>query len=292
MLSDSTHRYGDALLYYLRAHKFAKAKKVVDVLITSCLIHSTAYPPQDKLDERLREFIESPKETLNSLAVIDFEAAQRLSAWLSGYATLRKFYDLRDATDEKASNAFKRKRSAATALLAVITSANDPIKGGLFDSSTEVVVPLDTLLVLLGEALPSLRESPPLFSTSQLFTLLRAVEDLQTVGPRIFAFNETLFTTTLENAWGADVPSPRAMLKKETSGMTGSSQFSLVGSSLLNSQEAMAESGESEVLVGNPNLRRGWDWRKGLKRTSKAEEVLRIVRLVVAERVADAWSEV
>ena len=292
MLSDSTHKYGEALLYYLRAHKFAKAKKVIDVLITSSLIQSTTYPPADKLDSRMRQFIESPKETLNSLASIDLEAAQRLAAWLSGYATLRRYYELRDAEDAGGANTLRRKRSAASALLAVITSANDPIRGGLFDPSTEVVVSVDTLLVLLGESLPLLRETPSAFTQPQLFILLKAVEDLQTVGPRVFAQTETLFATAIENAFGADVPSPRAMLRKEASGLTASSQFSLVGSSLLSSQEvALAESGESGVLVGGGEGRRGWDWRKGLKRTSKAEDVLLILRLQLAERVADAWTE-
>lgn len=292
ILSDSTHNYGDALLYYLRAHKFAKAKKVIDVLITSSLIQSTAYPPLSKLDKRMKQFIDSPKETLNSLASIDLEAAQLLAAWLSGYATLRKFYELRDEEDAGGANALRRKRSAATALLAVITSANDPIRGGLFDPSSEVVVPVDTLLVLLGESLPLLRESLSAFKPAQLFTLLKAVEDLQTVGPRIYAQCETLFTAALDNAFGSDVPSPRAMLRKETSGMTASSQFSLVGSSLLNSQETeLAESGDSGVLVSSANIKRGWDWRKGLKRTSKGDDVLQIVRLQLAEKVADSWSD-
>jgi hypothetical protein len=295
MLSDSTHRYGEALLYYLRAHKFAKAKKVIDVLITSSLVQSSAYPPTDKVDNRMRQFIERPRETLNSLASIDLEAAQRLGAWLSGYATLRRFYELRDAEDTDEKHSLKRKRNAASALLAVIESANDPIRGGLFDPSTEVVVPLDTLLVLLGEALPLLRGSPPTFTQPQLFTLLKAIEDLQTVGPRILAQCETLLSTAIENAFGADIPSPRAMLRKDASNLTtASSQFSLVGSSLLSSQEvqAMGESGESGVLVSAGEVgRRGWDWRKGLKRTSKAEEVLTVLRITMAERVADAWTE-
>jgi hypothetical protein len=245
----------------------------------------------------MREFIDSPKEALNSLASMDLEAAQRLSAWLSGYATLRKFYEIRDDNDdddEHRDTNLRRKMKAATALLAVIGSASDPIRGGLFDADAEVVVPVETLLVLLGECLPLLRDSPSPFTQQQLFILLAAVEDLQTIGPRIFAQCESLFSTCVQNAFGADVPSPRALLRKETSGMTGSSQFSLVGSSLLNSKEqlnGLEESGESGLLVSNPNLRRGWDWRKGLKRTSKAEDVLMILRLTLAERVADAWTE-
>jgi hypothetical protein len=290
-LSDSTHNYGDALLYYLRSHKFAKAKKVIDVLTISSLVQSTAYPPKDKLDHRMKAFINSPTETLNNLASNDLEAAERLASWLSGYATLRKFYDLRDENDEEDSKNLARKRSAATALLAVITSAVDPIKGGLFDPSTEIVVLVDSLLVLLGETLPLLRSSSA-FSLPQLFALMQVVEDLQTIGPRIYAQCEALFQTSLENAYGTDVPSPRALLRKETSGMTASSQFSLVGSSLLNSQDnGMVTSGDSGVLISNGNLQRGWDWRKELSKTSKGEDVLKIMRLQLAEKVADAYAE-
>lgn len=293
LLSDSTHNYGDALLYYLRAHKFTKAKKVIDVLITSSLVQSTAYPPKSQLDNRMQIFIQSPKEALNNLASIDLDAAQRLASWLSGYATLRNFYGLRDRNDLEDMDDVVRKRAAAAALLAAITSADDPIRGGLLDPSTEVVVPVDSLLVLLGESLPLLRGSTSAFTLPQLFTLLKAVEDLQAIGPRIYAQCESLFQMALENAYGSDVPSPRAMLRKETSGMTTSSQFSLVGSSLLNSQEnGMVASGdESAVLINSGDIKRGWDWRKGLKRTFKGEDVLKIVRLQIANRVADAYAE-
>jgi hypothetical protein len=53
----------------------------------------------------------------------------------------------------------------------------------------------------------------------------------------------------------------------------------------------MEGSGDSGVLVTAEDVRREWDWRKGLKRTSKAEDVLKIVRLQLAERVADAWTD-
>lgn len=240
----------------------------------------------------MKEFINAPKETLNSLAATDLEAAEKLGQWLSGYATLRKFYDLRDKAE---SGEGRRKASAATALLAVIESANDPIRGGLFDPSTEIVVPVDTLLVLLGEALPLLRDaSPPAFTQTQLFALLKAIEDLETIGPRVQDACETLFHTSLENFFGSDIPSPRAMLRREPSNMTGSSAFSLVGSSLLNSMDVdkhMDGSGESWGMVSSGDIKRGWDWRKGLQRLSKGEDVLAVLRLAISERIAEAWME-
>ncbi|TLD38448.1 hypothetical protein E2P81_ATG00991 [Venturia nashicola] len=295
-LSDSTHRYGDALLYYSRAHKFIKAKKVIDVLIASCLVQSMAYPPRSELDERMRNFISSPKQTFTSLAAIDLDAAQHLSTWLSGYATVRKFYELRDAEVHSRSNetssqrVLSRKKDAAEALLISVASANHPIRGGLFDPSTEVVIPVDSLLVLLGEALPLLNEkSPPVLSIPQIFTLLKAVEDLQTIGPRIYAQCEAMYQSALDHVHGSDVPSPRALLRKETSGMTASSHFSMVGSSMLNSIESGHLSEGSGVLIGR-ETQRGWDWRRGLKRNTKGSDVLRVLRLRLSEAVGDGWA--
>lgn len=96
-----------------------------------------------------------------------------MAAQLSGYATLRRFYDLRDAdTVKDAAEAdvqddveaaarkpgmlrpLARKREAARALMAVIESAADSIHGGLYDPENESVVQVDALMALLCEALP------------------------------------------------------------------------------------------------------------------------------------------
>ena len=90
---------------------------------------------------------------------MDPKAAEMLHTHLTGYATLRKFYDLRDEevnseTDQHPrARAKARKTAAATALLAVINSAADNIQGGLFDENRGSVVQVDGLLSLLGEAL-------------------------------------------------------------------------------------------------------------------------------------------
>lgn len=90
---------------------------------------------------------------------MDPKAAELLHTYLTGYATLRRFYDLRDedinlAVDQKTTARAKaRKIAAATALLAVINSAADNIHGGLFDENRGSVLQVDGLLSLLGEAL-------------------------------------------------------------------------------------------------------------------------------------------
>ena len=90
---------------------------------------------------------------------MDPKAAEMLHTYLTGYATLRKFYDQRDEEinleegQKPRTRPNARKAAAATALLAVINSAADNIQGGLFDENRGSVVQVDGLLALLGEAL-------------------------------------------------------------------------------------------------------------------------------------------
>lgn len=158
-LRANTQNYGDTLLYYARAHDAQKIQEVLRVLVAHCLVKSVAYPPRDELDDALNSLITSPKQTLTKLASLDSDAASLLSNHLSGYATIRKFYDLRDEevllrNGEKATHRpMARKRAAANALMVIIASAASSIRGGLYDPEIETVVQVDVLLPLLGEAL-------------------------------------------------------------------------------------------------------------------------------------------
>lgn len=86
---------------------------------------------------------------------------------MSGYATMRRFYNLRDEQNTSSSGGGDygiakrtrrqvRKQEAASALIALIKSASDSIRGGLFDPDVDAVLQVDGLLALLGEALPFL----------------------------------------------------------------------------------------------------------------------------------------
>ena len=265
------------------------------------LIQSLAYPPTDALDERLHAFVTSPKASLAQLAAVDADAARTLSIHLSGYATLRAFYAARDAPAPSPSAAAtaQRKRAAAPALLAAIASAAAPIAGGLFDATAAAVLPLDGLLLLLGEALALVGgaagpgHSARVLAPAQLLALLRAAEDLQAVSPRVRAACADLFRAAAANARGGDPPSPRALLRKrESGGLAGSEAFSVVGSAVLGSQVSGRSDGMSEgsgVLVAG-NVRRGWDWRAGLSQSAEAEDVLRILRYAIACELGTAWS--
>lgn len=147
------------MIYYARAHNGRKVKNVLDLLISYSLVGSLAYPPSSDLDNSLKSLVFSPKHSLTQIAELDSEAAELLQTYLSGYATLRQFYDLRDEEKQlkegqkPSLRPLARKKAAAAALLAVINSAADNIYGGLYDENRGAVVPVDGLLALLGEAL-------------------------------------------------------------------------------------------------------------------------------------------
>lgn len=320
-LTKNTNLYGSALLYYARAHNATKLREVLDLLISHCLVTSSAYPTLADLDPRLRSFITTPKQALAQLARTDIEAAELLSIYLSGYATLRRFYDLRDEEvglkegQKPKHRPLARKREAATALVAVIESAEDSIRGGLYDPDIDVVVQVDGLLALLGEALVFLNQSQRTFTLLQAFTVLKAVEDLEAVGSRIFEQCEAVLRSALANYHDGSLPpslsptkqqEPRSLQRSGTSGsgMTGS-QFSLLdASSGFGSQEigvSPASSGSELLVRARPASRgklkegavsaKGWDWRVGFKRDSKGKDVLSVLRLALAKEVADGWME-
>ena len=89
-----------------------------------------------------------------------------LHTHLAGYATLRKFYDMRDSEidlgegQKPSLRPIARKKAAAAALLAVINSAADSIHGGLYDENRGSIVQVDGLLALLGEAMVFVNRKP------------------------------------------------------------------------------------------------------------------------------------
>lgn len=296
-------------------------------------MQSVAYPAASDLDDDLALLVTSPKEVLTALSAIDADAAEMLKLYLSGYATLRRFYDLRDAETNLAPGhkptlrPLARKREATTALVTVINSAADSIHGGLYDPDRHVVVQVDGLLALLAESLPLLNHQPQrLLTLPQTYALLKAVEDLQSVSRRVYDQCEECFRSTLANARGERVlvpEAPRALLRKSLSGLTASSGFSMfemAGSEVwapaqqqgmdvdvdvdVDMQGREGEKGgrsrsmgSSGVLVdkgkgereAEAEVKRGWDWRVGLKADVKGEDVLAILRLGLAREVARGW---
>ena len=190
-LAASSQDFGSALVYYARAHASQKLRSTVDLLISFCLVQSAAFPPQAIIDSQLDALLNDQHATLHQVARQDVAAAQLLASQLSGYATLRRFYDLRDADaakdateadvedDEIAASRkpgmlrpLARKREAARALMAVIESAADSIRGGLYDPDTQSVVQVDALMALLCEALPLMNRKRFFFPSITTYLLI------------------------------------------------------------------------------------------------------------------------
>ena len=157
----------------------------------------------------------------------------------------------------------------------------------------------------------NLPEPKGILSISQLFTILSAVEDLETVTPRVYAQCEECFRSTLieyhqssRTGFGSNAfqtgnssyvlpRSPRALLAKSVSSLTAESSFSLIGSDLIESARgpgrAAVESGGPASTTSSSGLhdhdegwKRGWDWRAGLAEDVKGSDVLRLLRLGLA----------
>jgi hypothetical protein len=266
------------------------------VLVAHCLIKSIAYPPFSELDEALESLITSPKQTLTKLASVDSEAASLLSNHLSGYATIRKFYDLRDeevllkAGEKPAHRPMARKRAAANALSVIIASAASSIRGGLYDPEIETVVQVDVLLPLLGEALVFVNQPKRTLTLRHLYDLLAAVEDLDTAPSMIRSQCEEVLSTTLSAAHDPS-GAQHGLLQKSTSNLTtASSQFSLIEFGSTDGQSAE----NSAVLVkggGINECQRGWDWRRGFNKGASGQDVIRVLRLGVAREIARAFAE-
>ncbi|KAJ5251040.1 hypothetical protein N7489_001450 [Penicillium chrysogenum] len=304
MLTSKSENFGLALVCYARAQSRRKVKSVVDLLISYSLVQSRAYPATADLDEQLRSLMKEPKACLSSIAQVDEEAARILQFYLSGYATLRRFYEIRDEEFELQEGQrprykpLARRRAAAQALAAVIGSAADNIYGGLYDPDRDSAVQVDGLLALLGEACAFVNQPTAVLSVSQQFTILSAIEDLQTVTPRVYAQCEECFRSTLleyqsSTRGGSDgPPSPRALLKKSVSNFSASS-FAFIGNDMLESARARSGSGSGPTSVGSSGVLvpapgdkaradRGWDWRAGLPETAKGEDILQMLRLGLA----------
>lgn len=297
-LASSTGTYGPALMYYARAHATSKLKSTLALLTSMSLLHSAAVPTEQDLDPHLASLLSKERTALVSLAHTDTEAAGLLGSHLSGYATLRRFYDLRDQDVTSGKGALRpldRKREAAKALLAVTSSASDCIRGGLYDPNTESVVPVDGVLALLSEALPLLGQAKRIFSKEQIFNLLRIVEDYATAPTRLRENAESLLQASLNAYRDGGKVSMSGLLKKSRSdlssskaGLGGSSYDMLASSVMVQSQE------KGKKAAGVP---RAWDWRKGLDGLGGGvdvgeKEVLALLRAALAQEVARGWGGV
>lgn len=308
-LVNNTTEYGTALLCYARSHSSNKVRQLIDLLNSYSLVQSRAYPPDDEIDDGLQSLVENPRTALADIAEFDPDAAEILQFYLVGYACLRRYYSLRDegVNSQKPGKSsglrpLARRRAASKALVTAINSAADSIYGGLYDPERQSAIQVDGLLTLLGEATALLSssssstitssaigepEKPITFTTSQIYALLAAIEDLSTVSSRVYDATEECLQAALRNFHGSQPPSPHAMLKKSMSSGTNSNfSFSMMGSEMISASS-------SGVLVSKPGAKgtdaftRGWDWRTNFRdKGTSGKDVVRTLRIALATELS------
>lgn len=279
----------------------------MNLLISHSLLQSIAFPPDEELDEHLRRLLHDRSETLAQLASQDLEAAQLLGKMLSGYATLRRFYDIRD--DEDYIHTPHRRAAAAEALVSVIAACDDNIRGGLFDPTRDGLVSEDFLLALLGEATalvdsdggkPQSQRQPVIqpgakavMTLDHVDTLLKAAEDAVAIkSSSIYATCDEFFKLTLASLPGLKGSAPSDLMRRSTVGGGGSASSSYVlgGSSVLASQLHRSVSSAS-LPAKEAAARRGWDWRTSFNASTTADDVVKRLRFGVARDLARLWVE-
>lgn len=300
-LVNTGSEYGTALLCYARAQAESKVRQLIDVLNGYCLVHSKAYPPESEMDIALERLVSNPKQALSGIAETDPQAVEVLQFYLVGYACLRRYYTIRDRSQGQPTTG--QKKAAAKALIAAVNSAADSIYGGLYDPSRQSAIQVDGLLPLLGEAtaLTAVQnDGNRVFTSEQLYAILAALEDLQTVSDRVVAATESCLSASLKQSHGSQPPSPHAMLKKSISSGTNSNfSFSMMGSEMLaQSSEslggksmgsAVMVSSQHDKLEDHDDVVRGWDWRLHFKnRDTTGADVIQYLRSNIATELSMA----
>ncbi|KAK1776903.1 hypothetical protein QBC45DRAFT_203918 [Copromyces sp. CBS 386.78] len=298
ILARDSHRYGEAMWYFALAHKPHKVREVMNLLISYSLIQSTAFPPNEQLDDWLHRLLNERNDTLEQCAKQDLEAAELLGKMLSGYASLRQYFIIRD--DESIlpnATPFARKQQAATALVSVIASSDDNIRGGLLDQTRDGIVSEDFLLALLGEAIAFVtnpdntnvhlgQQALPILNLDQIDTILKAIEDLQAVSDRVRSTCEEFLQIVLASApGGLKGSTPADMLKKNASGSLVLAGSTMVATQLKNSLRGGLVGSGAKM---NP-VKRGWDWRADMPSKTTGDDVMRRLRVGVAKDLAGLW---
>ncbi|KAI1149146.1 hypothetical protein F4825DRAFT_65767 [Nemania diffusa] len=285
ILAKDTFRFGEALWYYALAHRPGKVRDVLNTLMSISLVESTVYPPNGELDDTLRGLLKERTVTLEAFAKQDLEAAELLGKMLSGYATLRQFYEYRDANSKPHQKSLHRRHQAAAALTAVIASADDNIRGGLYDDTRDAVVSEDFLLALLGEVSVFIGQSPPVITLEQIDTLLKAIEDIETVGSRVYEVADEFFKLVLASGQGKG-STPSSLLGQSTPSLGGS--FVMTGSSMIASQLHKSVMRSGMIKSG---IKRAWDWRATVFAATSSRDVLKQLRLGLSKDLANLWLE-
>lgn len=118
------------------------------------------------------------------------------------------------------------------------------------------------------------------------------MENLQTLPEEHYQRAEEFLHSALAYHHGRTRTLSPSKLIQTMSSMTSGSSFSLVSSSLLESMAGDSfdhDSGKEESPQGSSQGR--GDWRAGMRKDAAGSDVMRLLRLKLAQRLAGSWME-
>ncbi|CUS15115.1 unnamed protein product [Tuber aestivum] len=259
-----TTSYGDSLHFFALANDRFSLHNILTKLTTSSLLHSTPSPAPPSLDPVLSDLLKTP--TSITSPILRFE--------LSGYATLRNFYESRDSGDHS---------RAVKALVAVLKSAGEKLDGGVYDADWDSAVEEWMIAVLLGELMPYINPRKRYLGMRQAMEVLKVITNFECVRGDVWRRAEEFLERVL-----AHKDSGGSGNACEANGMTESGY---IAGSMVSSWESVRDGIDSGLVSADATAgtaRRAWDWREGAEGW-KAADIIRVVRLGIAKIVADAW---
>jgi len=137
--------------------------------------------------------------------------------------------------------------------------------------------------------------------TPHLLTLIRAIEDLETITPGIYAQNSAVFSAAI-NSYLSNSSSPTTLtpssstpdLSKSIAGLKQSVSWNMVKSSGSIASEQNGSGGDSSAgVMGGYQVQRAWDWRVGAVhmkgKAVQPKDVMRVLRCQVAVEMGKVW---
>ena len=197
---------------------------------------------------------------------------------LSGYATLRNFYESRDSGDHP---------RAVKALVAVLKSAGEKLDGGVYDADWDSAVEEWMVAVLLGELMPYINPRKRYLGMREAMDVLKVITDFECVRGDVWRRAEEFLQRVLahKDSRGDGGSSGNA------GGANGMTESGYIAGSMISSWESVRDGIDSGLVSADAApgaTQRAWDWREGAEGW-KVADIIRIVRLGIAKIVADAW---
>jgi hypothetical protein len=139
-------------------------------------------------------------------------------------------------------------------------------------------------------------EPKQILKTPHLLTLIRAVEDLETITPGIYAQCSSLFSAAIANYVASSSTTSEPTLSTSIPGMSKSiaGLRQSVSWNMVNSSESLTSENEAVTVPGGDlSPKRAWDWRSGAVHMKgkhvKPEDVMRVLRCQVAVEMGKVW---